>query len=54
MLNYWYTDQHKLMIENSVVNSGIIHYQDENFLTEDIIDAIKAVVEISDRRNASA
>jgi len=41
MLNYWYTNQHKLMIENSVVNSGIIHYQDENFINKDIIDAIR-------------
>ena len=54
MLNYWYTDQHKLMIENSVVNSGIIHYGDENFLTEEILNAIRTVVETSDRRQSTA
>ena len=54
MLNYWYTDQHKLMIENSVVNSGIIHYGDENFLTEEIVDAIRTVVETSSKRQATS
>ena len=54
MLNYWYTDEHKLIIENSVVNSGIIHYGDENFLTEEIVDAIKTVVKTSDRRKTAS
>ena len=54
MLNYWYTDEHKLIIENSVVNSGIIHYGDENFLTEEIVDAIKNVVKTSDRRKTAS
>lgn len=54
MLNYWYTNQNKLIIENSVINSGIIHYSDENFLTDEIIDTIRAAVKASDRRKATA
>ena len=54
MLNYWYTRQNKLIVENSVINSGIIHYSDENFLTDDIIDTIRTAVETSDRRKTAA
>ena len=40
MLNSWYTDNNTLIIENSMISNGIIHYRDENFLTLEIIDAI--------------
>jgi hypothetical protein len=42
MLNSWYTDNNRLIIENSMISNGIIHYRDEDFLTLEIIDAISA------------
>jgi hypothetical protein len=42
MLNSWYTDNDCLIIENSMISNGIIHYRDENFLTLEIIDAVSA------------
>lgn len=49
MLNHWYTDDEKMIIENYVINSGIIHYHDKSFLTEDIIDVIRAKINSSSR-----
>lgn len=40
MLNYWYTDDGKILIENHTLNNGIIHYRDENFITDEIYDGI--------------
>lgn len=54
ILNYWYTDKHKVMVENNVINSGIIHYQDKGFLTDDIIGFLRTAVENSNRRKATA
>ena len=31
----------KIQIENSVINSGIIHYSDETFLTDEVIDVFR-------------
>ena len=41
MLNYWVTDKAKLQIENSIIGSGIIHYSDETFLTDEIMDVFR-------------
>ena len=41
MLNYWVSNNGKLQIENSIISSGIIHYTDENFLTDEIIDVYR-------------
>jgi len=41
VLNNWYTDKHELIIENSNISNGIIHYRDENFLTQEIINELK-------------
>ena len=41
ILNNWYTDQHELLIENSSISNGIIHYRDETFLTQEIIDELR-------------
>jgi hypothetical protein len=41
MLNYWYTDHNELIVENSSIKSGIIHYRDEEFLTEEVYDVIR-------------
>ena len=41
MLNYWVTANKKIQIENSVISSGIIHYSDETFLTDEVIDVFR-------------
>tara|TARA_B100000902_G_scaffold21661_1_gene26020 strand:+ start:19283 stop:20206 length:924 start_codon:yes stop_codon:yes gene_type:complete len=42
MLNYWVTDNQKIQIENSIISSGIIHYSDETFLTDEVIDVFRS------------
>jgi hypothetical protein len=49
MLNSWFTDNNHLIIENSVISNGIIHYRDENFLTLEILDAIPAKINNSSK-----
>lgn len=44
MLNYWVTTNRKIQIENSIINSGIIHYSDETFLTDEIIDVFRTSI----------
>ena len=44
MLNYWVTTNRKIQIENSIINSGIIHYSDETFLTDEVIDVFRTSV----------
>lgn len=41
ILNSWYTEQHELLIENSSISNGIIHYRDETFLTQEIINELR-------------
>ena len=41
MINYWVSDNGKIQIENSIISSGIIHYTDENFLTDEVIDVYR-------------
>ena len=41
MLNYWVTDNQKIQIENSIISSGIIHYSDETFLTDEVMDVFR-------------
>lgn len=38
MLNYWISSDGKIQIENHILTSGLIHYNDENFLTDELID----------------
>lgn len=38
MLNYWITDDHKIQIENHQINSGIIHYRDDSFADEELLN----------------
>lgn len=40
MLNSWYTDDNKFLIENYNIPSGIIHYGDEDFITEQVLDVL--------------
>jgi hypothetical protein len=47
MLNYWYTQKQHLIIENSSISGGIIHYRDRKFLTEEILNVIKANSSVS-------
>ena len=44
MLNYWVTTNRKIQIENSIINSGIIHYSDETFLTDEVIDVFRTSI----------
>lgn len=41
-LNHWYTSDGTLIIENSSISKGIIHYRNRAFITEGIIDVIKS------------
>jgi hypothetical protein len=41
LLNVWISDNGKIQIENSVMNNGIIHYSDENFLNQRVIDVFR-------------
>jgi len=43
MLNTWISDSGKIQIENHIITSGIIHYCDENFLTEELLDVYRTV-----------
>lgn len=40
-LNYWVSGSRKIQIENSIISSGIIHYSDENFVTDEVIDVFR-------------
>jgi len=42
MLNYWISANGKIQIENHIITSGIIHYCDENFLNDEIIDVYRS------------
>jgi len=39
-LDWWYTPSNQIIIENFMV-SGIIHYRDRRFMSNDILDAIR-------------
>lgn len=54
MLNHWYTDEGRLIIENSAIENGIIHYRDKKFLTQEILDGIRNKVSIVDTRKETA
>ena len=41
LLNTWFTTRYGLYIENSLVQHGIVHYKDEDFIDKDIIDELK-------------
>lgn len=47
MLNSWYTQKQHMIVENSSISGGIIHYRDRRFLTEEVLDVIKASTSIS-------
>lgn len=54
MLNYWYTNENRLIIENSAIESGIIHYRDRKFLNKEVTDVIRNKVGISSKRETAA
>lgn len=54
MLNYWYTSEGRLIIENSAINSGIIHYRDRKFLNKEVTDVIRNKVGVGNKREAAA
>lgn len=53
MLNYWYTDQQELIIENSLIKSGIVHYRDSEFMTKEVYDVIRNQFEITKKRKST-
>lgn len=53
-LNYWFANNNYLMIENSIISSGIVHYRDENFLTNEILNEYRTQIDISSRRKATS
>ena len=53
-LNWWFPNNNQLMIENSVISSGIVHYRDENFLTNETLNEYRTQINISNRRNAAS
>lgn len=53
-LNYWFANNNHLMIENSIISSGIVHYRDENFLTNEILNEYRTQIDISSRRKAAS
>ena len=55
IFNNWYTPNDQILIENSLISSGIIHYRDKNFLTDEILNAIRSTFntrKIRDRTSA--
>ena len=54
LLNYWFPENKKLIIENSIISSGIVHYRDEDFITEEIINEYKTNADISSRRKPAS
>lgn len=53
-LNYWFPKNNQLLIENSAITSGIVHYKDENFLTNEILNEYRTKVNINSRRKAAS
>ena len=47
MLNYWITSDGTIQIENHQINGGIIHYRDDNFVTEEMINVFESFVKKS-------
>lgn len=54
ILNYWFPENKRLIIENSIISSGIVHYRDENFITEEIINEYRTNIDISSRRKPAS
>ena len=53
-LNYWFPENNRLIVENSIISSGIVHYRDEIFITEEIINEYRTNIDISSRRKAAS
>ena len=50
LLNNWYKDNGEIIIENSLISSGIVHYRDEKFLTKEIEDVITSTFKRNKQR----
>lgn len=53
-LNFWFTQDLQLIVENSFISSGIVHYRDEQFLTDEILDVIVSKFKINKQRKDAA
>jgi len=54
LLNYWFPENRQLIIENSIIGSGIIHYRDFKFITDEINDRYRTKIDIDRRREATS
>ena len=50
LLNSWYKDNGEIIIENSLISSGIVHYRDESFMTKEIENVITNTFETNKLR----
>ena len=41
LFNSWFDIENGLLIENSLIRSGIVHYRDENFISEEILNELR-------------
>jgi hypothetical protein len=54
VLNHWFPENKKLIIENSVISTGIVHYRDLNFITEEVLNEYRTQIDISGRRKTAS
>ena len=54
VLNYWFPQNKKLIIENHIIPDGILHYRNEEFLTPEIEHEYRTQIDISRRRKATS
>lgn len=54
VLNNWFPENKKLIIENSIISTGIVHYRDLNFITEEVLNEYRTQIDISGRRKTAS
>lgn len=54
VLNSWYNRRNGLLIENSLIRSGIVHYCDEDFITKEILDDFRNTFNTTVERRETA
>lgn len=52
--NSWFDIRNGLLVENSKIQSGIVHYRDESFITKEIIDAFRDEFNTTVKRTQAA
>lgn len=54
LFNSWFDIKNGILIENSLIRSGIIHYRDENFMTEEILNELRTKYNRTKNRQKAA